>query len=180
MSGPGKRWFHIVFNTHGSWLHGDERGFHSRGHRLHSSGDYRHPPPSGEHAGLHRYMSARCPMTVTIEPWLRACAGRAVVRDLERRGARPLVVSVGATHVHALAELPRDTPKAEVGTVKRVASLALRGSMPGRVWSEGCTIKPIRDDGHQREVYGYIRRHASEGAWAWTFREAVVNDPANS
>ncbi len=49
------RWRHIVIGTLRSWLHGDERGFRSRRHRVHSSGDDNDPPPPGEHAGLHRY-----------------------------------------------------------------------------------------------------------------------------
>lgn len=52
-----ERWFHIMWSTYGVWLHGDPRGFRDRFHRIHSSGDYKHPPPKGEHAGLHRYMA---------------------------------------------------------------------------------------------------------------------------
>ncbi len=54
MPTPGKCWWHNILSTHGSWLPGNPRGFRSRNHRIHSSGDYKNPPPLGEHAGLHR------------------------------------------------------------------------------------------------------------------------------
>jgi hypothetical protein len=44
---PGNKWRHVIIKTRSSWLHGDERGFRDRGHRIHSSGDYKHGPPKG-------------------------------------------------------------------------------------------------------------------------------------
>ncbi|HSZ58001.1 MAG TPA: hypothetical protein VK797_20225 [Tepidisphaeraceae bacterium] len=35
MPAPGKKWRHVIINTRSSWLHGDERGFRNRGHRIH-------------------------------------------------------------------------------------------------------------------------------------------------
>jgi len=46
------KWIHAYWSTFGVWLPGDPRGFRSRGHRIHSSGNYKDPPPTGEHAGL--------------------------------------------------------------------------------------------------------------------------------
>jgi hypothetical protein len=51
MAQPGMLWRHVIINTFCTWLHSDERGFRSRKHRIHSSGDYRRRPPKGEHAG---------------------------------------------------------------------------------------------------------------------------------
>src|SRR5205814_7189946 len=59
MPRPGMMWRHVVISTRRSWLHGDRRGFRSRGHRIHSSGDYRDPPPQGEHEGLLGYHETR-------------------------------------------------------------------------------------------------------------------------
>ncbi len=50
---------HAICTYHGQWMPGDERGWPSRGHRLHSSGDYRSRPPLEEHVGLHRSVRAR-------------------------------------------------------------------------------------------------------------------------
>ncbi len=35
---------HVMFSTRGHWLPVDPRGFRNRDHRIHSSGDYTHPP----------------------------------------------------------------------------------------------------------------------------------------
>jgi hypothetical protein len=45
-------WRHIIVNTKNTWFHGDDRAVRDRDHRIHSSGDYKNPPPEGEHAGL--------------------------------------------------------------------------------------------------------------------------------
>jgi hypothetical protein len=58
------RWRHIVCNTKCSWLPGDDRGFRSREHRIHSSGDYKNPPPKNEHEGLRRYQEEKSGETV--------------------------------------------------------------------------------------------------------------------
>jgi hypothetical protein len=47
---PGMAWRHLVIFTHNSWLPGDPRGFRSQNHKILSSGDYKNPPPPGEHA----------------------------------------------------------------------------------------------------------------------------------
>jgi hypothetical protein len=54
------RWRMITISTKRSWLPGDQRGFRNRQHRIHSSGDYKNPPPRWEHEGLRRYNEKRC------------------------------------------------------------------------------------------------------------------------
>ena len=51
-------WFHIMLGSRCSWLHGDARGFRDRKHRLHSTGDYKNPPPSKEHADVRLQLQA--------------------------------------------------------------------------------------------------------------------------
>src|SRR5262249_17500638 len=51
MPAEGKLWRHVIISTLNSWLPGDPRGFRAVNHKIHSSGDYKNPPP-GEHAGL--------------------------------------------------------------------------------------------------------------------------------
>ena len=48
MPRPNKCWWHVTLSTYGSWLPGDQRGFRSRKHKIHSSGDYKNPPPASE------------------------------------------------------------------------------------------------------------------------------------
>src|SRR5436189_277231 len=108
MPQPGLRWWHVIINTRSSWLHGDPRGFRSRNHRIHSSGDYKTPPPPGEHAGLLRYHQKRAAARITIPSAMRQRIGEEIIAFLTDRGYRVLVVSVSGEHVHILVELPAE------------------------------------------------------------------------
>ncbi len=170
---PGKRWWHLVLHTRGSWLHGDPRGFRSRDHRLHSSGDYKRPPPPDEHAGLRAYHRGRSAPPVVLSPSLRSRVGLTLRRKLQRQRHEALAISVGPTHAHLLAELPESYQAALTlsASWKQASSHAVRDELPGRVWAEGGKPIPIRNHAHQREVFDYIVDHArKEGAWVWTFR----------
>lgn len=66
MPRPGKRWRFVTVGTLNAWLPGDPRGWRSRHHKRHSSGDYKNPPPPGEHEGLYRYCKQRSGKPVVI------------------------------------------------------------------------------------------------------------------
>lgn len=165
------RWHHIIINTHCSWLPGDPRGFHSRGHRIHSSGDYRTPPPPGEHEALYQYHQARSGSSVVIPGAVRPTAGEALIRKVVSQGHDVLMLSIGGMHAHLLVKVPPHPPtiKRIAGTWKQAASLAM--PIKGKVWSEGCDSVLIRDEAHQQEVFDYIRRHIEQGAWVRHFRD---------
>src|SRR3954467_14884960 len=107
-STPGRRWWHVMIGTYASWLPGDKRGFRNRGHRIHSSGDYKNPPPIDEHEGLreHNQQFAKDAVEIPLEHGKRLA--RVIARLLLDAGYRVSVVSVSGYHVHALAELPLD------------------------------------------------------------------------
>jgi REP element-mobilizing transposase RayT len=173
---PGKRWYHVTFSTYNSWLPGDPRGFRSKHHRIHSSGDHRNPPPKGEHAGLHAHAKAISGRPVILETAQRITVGKAVVQNLLKHGHDILVISVSAMHVHTLAQLSEDLQQAKdaVGFAKLSASIRIKDDVPGQVWARGCKPKPIRDEIHHRNTFGYICRHLDEGAWVWTFRDGPI------
>lgn len=77
-------------------------------HKIHSSGDYKNPPPRGEHAGLYRYSKAISGKPVVIPKNLREIVGTQIRDELVRLGHRILVISVAGTHCHCLVELPDD------------------------------------------------------------------------
>lgn len=108
---------------------------------------------------------------------MRKTINAKIVEILIERKHRVIVASVGGMHVHALAELPNDrvTARREVGVAKKAASQAIAKTLPGRIWAKGCGLKPIGDEEHHRNTFGYIERHVEEGAFVWTFRDA---DPA--
>ena len=173
MPEPGTAWRHVILSTLSSWLPGDPRGWRSRRHKRHSSGDYRNPPPEGEHAGLHEYSKRISSGPVTITRNVRAMIGCALVRTLLDDGHRVLCASVGGRHAHVLVELPDNMPlmRKIVGKAKNRSSRAIKKEMPGRVWGAGGTFKRVRDRSHQVEVFHYILDHASQGAWTWSYRE---------
>ncbi len=163
-------WFHVTINTRCSWLHGDPRGFRDRAHRVHSSGDYKSPPPPGEHRGLHRWAQQRSAPVVTIPPELRAAVGEALVAKADDTGFPITTCGVGGQHAHMLVRLPLEprTAKGLVGRWKQAASHAVRERLPGKVWSDGCGVEPVRSQAHRARVHPYILKHAHEGAWVYS------------
>jgi REP element-mobilizing transposase RayT len=173
MPEPGMLWRHFIINTFGTWLHGDQRGFRSRKHRIHSSGDYRHPPPLGEHALLHEHHDLRARDEVRIERDLRRTIGQAILCSLLDKHYRLLALAVGKVHTHGLVELPENIPtvKAIIGEAKRVSSRAVRDQLPGNVWAAGGTFKIVTDDAHLARANDYVLYDQGPDAWTWSFRD---------
>jgi REP element-mobilizing transposase RayT len=158
-----------MIGTYASWLPGDERGFRNRGHRIHSSGDYRHPPPTEEHQGLRRYNVARAGKMVKIPLTERKRLAAVIACLLTESGCRVLVVSVSMCHAHVLAEMPLDLPAFDklVGRVKTKSSRALKDVLPGRVWSRGDKHILVDSDAQLDEEYDYIRNRQGKWARSW-------------
>ena len=96
MPTPGKQWRHVVFTTLGSWLPGDPRGFRTREHKVHSSGDYKKPPPNGEHAELFKYSKEITPEKVLLPRHLWRTIGLAIRRELLKpESSAPSKLKVG-------------------------------------------------------------------------------------
>jgi hypothetical protein len=172
-------WRHVVISTRRSWLHGDGRGFRSRGHRIHSSGDYKNPPPQGEHEALHKYHKERAKgPAIVIERHLRAEVGKALLRAILESGHAVLVIAVKGKHTHILTELPALKRRAQliVGKWKSARTSALRRELPGPIWGEGGKYKAVKDRRHLARVYKYIRDDQGPGAWVWTYRQGVPQD----
>src|SRR5262245_7525681 len=123
MPRPGMRWRHVVINTKNTWLHGDERGFRSRRHRVHSSGNYKHRPPPREHKGLRDYHEKRSGGEVHISIELRPIVGSVVLEYLLSISVRVIAVAVGKVHTRVIAEMGVD-----LGLVKRIIGQAKRRS----------------------------------------------------
>ncbi len=168
-----KRWRHVIINTRCSWLHGDARGFRSRQHRIHSSGDYKNPPLKEEHKGLREYYKARSGQPVTIGTDLREIVVRAFVEKLRELDYRVVVVSASGRHVHALVELPDDRAEVRriIGKCKQRASHAVRHALPGSIWGEGGEYRLVMDDEHYDNAFNYIRTKQGPDALVWSILE---------
>ncbi len=126
-------WCHFWFTTFGAWLRGDERGFRDHDHRVHSSGDYQHPPDPREHAALRAWTAAHMHKPpVRLTPALRARAGRALVEKLRRDAADVKVLAVAAEHVHGVLLCPAAATRAVIGNAKRASSPRCETRSPGR------------------------------------------------
>lgn len=167
---PGKRWRLVTISTYGAWLPGDERGFRTRHHKIHSSGDYKHRPPAGEHAGLHRYAQRISGPAVIIPKASRRAVGLALIAKLSKLDHRLLAVSVSGMHAHLVVELPDDVKaiRKVLGECKTVASHAIRNVLPGRVWGRDGDYEPLDDARHHLEGYRYVLKQ--HGAWVWSFK----------
>ena len=175
-------WQHVMLGTRCSWLHGDPRGFRDRGHRTHSSGDYKNPPPQSEHAGLRKYYEKRSSEPVDFDLDVRIQVCREFVVKMHKLGFRIIACSVGKRHLHALVELLTDyhEKRKVVGKCKQKAIHAVRALLPGNIWSEGGEFKKIKDAGHLKNSYGYIRTKQEQGTIVWSHKpeEDWINDPS--
>jgi len=178
MPQEGKRWYHIIINTRGSWLPGDPRGFRSRNHRRHSDGDYKNPPPAGQHAGLHKHIRERSRPPVKLPIDLYPIVGKSILEKTESQGHHTLAIAVDVHHVHLLTELPADRKRVKqiVGSWKQRASHKVREHLPGDIWSKSCDPVEVRDRHHQQRVFHYILEHAKQGAWVWSFMDDSGDD----
>jgi len=173
MPSRAKVWRHVMVSTRCTWLHGDKRGFRSRKHRIHSSGDYKNRPPPHEHAGLREHHQSRSGDPVSIRPHLRQAVAKAFLARLNQEGYLVLAIAVSGQHVHALVLLPdhRALIRQIIGRCKRHACEAVKRELTGRLWAASGEFKQVRDRSHQLNVYKYILVDQGPGAWTWSYRD---------
>jgi hypothetical protein len=166
------RWRHCVVNARCSWLRGDKRGFRSRHHKIHSSGDYKRPPPEEEHAGLRAYHEKRSGAGVKFDLDLRIIILTWFIRKLLALDYRVIAASIGEEHLHILVELPWDLDQIReiMGKCKQRASHAVRGRLPGTIWSGGGEFKWVKEKRHFHNIYRYIRTKQEPGTVVWSHR----------
>jgi hypothetical protein len=167
MSTDWRAWVHIMASAHGQWLPGDPRGFRSRDGRIHSSGDYKEPPPPEEHAGLHYYARSTSAKPTTFPAEVRRALVDALVEKLARMDIPSRIIAVNETHAHGLIRVGEEDAVAVFGRAKQLASHRVRDRLPGTIWGEGSHPVRIRDFGHYRHVVQYIWEHHLDGGEVW-------------
>ncbi len=160
-------WVHVMFSAYGHWLPGDPRGFRNHDHRIHSSGDYKHPPPITEHAGLRRYAREITGKPVSFPTDIRPVLAEALASKWLAMRVPARIVGVGSRHAHALIRVGPEDAKPIAGRAKQAASHRVRDRLPGTIWGQGCHPVRVRDQDHYRAVVEYIEDHRGEGAALW-------------
>jgi len=161
-------WRHIIVNTKSTWLHGDPRGFRNRDHRIHSSGDYKNPPPPTEHAGLFNWMNERAgPPEFMEDSWLPLILDAYKAR-LTKEGFCVVAISAGKAHAHSLTLLPDEpsTVKLIVGRCKRNMCEAIKKFHTGPLWAGGGEYKRVTTLSHFVNVINYIAKQDKSFVWA--------------
>ncbi|MGA2583011.1 MAG: hypothetical protein ABSG31_07015 [Tepidisphaeraceae bacterium] len=171
---PWNDWYHVIAHAYGSWLRGDPRGFRTRHHREHVEGDYKNPPPKGHFDKLHAQSKSLMKREVVhIDGDLRQFVLDAAVEKLRGDSIEFLVASVDAKHLHVLGRFRDRRPREWIGRAKKHTSHSARQAglreEKGGLWGKRCGVHPIRDRRHQLNVFGYILKHASQGAVVWRF-----------
>src|SRR5438552_2910605 len=116
------------WGTYRSWDFGDERGFRSRKHRIHSSRDYKNPPPRKEHEGLRKRSQRNAAPRVEIPQHLRKKLCAAFIRKLQNLDCQVIAGAVAGRHGHFLVEMPYDYNKERflIGKAKNISSYLVR------------------------------------------------------
>jgi hypothetical protein len=128
------RLIHAICMYHGQWLPGDERGWRSRDHKRHSTGDYRKRPPLEEHEGLRKWVSGRMQNeAILLRPSEYPMLGGAFVFKLQKLGSSVRCLECGPTHVHVLYDSLSADAKGEIGKAKQFSSLKLT-TRSGTLW----------------------------------------------
>ncbi|MBM4109048.1 MAG: hypothetical protein FJ255_09625 [Phycisphaerae bacterium] len=161
------RWVHMMSSYRGQWIPGDRRGFRSRGHRVHSSGDYRRPPPEDEHAGLRRHVLGIMDEPVRLSPEQVAILVRSLGEKLEAMDVAVAILAADATHCHALFNAGDRAPRVLFGRAKQFASHRLRIEVPGKLWGASSGGREVRTQEHFVDALGYIADHGRRGAFVW-------------
>ncbi|MGB7159227.1 MAG: hypothetical protein WBD40_14255 [Tepidisphaeraceae bacterium] len=169
MPQKGRAWWRVDIGTYCAWLPGDHRGFRSHDHNIHSSGDYKNPPPPEEHEGLRNYHEEHSPDAVEIPRELRLLVATVIAQRLIRLGYRVLVVSCADRHAHIVAELPIDLRafNKAIGDAKCFSSLAITKWLPGRVWAHDDKHDMLDNRSYQVNAYKYVRNKQGPQAAVW-------------
>ncbi|HEY2573507.1 MAG TPA: hypothetical protein VGH65_05530, partial [Verrucomicrobiaceae bacterium] len=137
--------------------------------RIHSTGDYRNPPPPGEHQGLRRYNQQRSSPRVTIPNACRSLIGLELISFFHDEAFELRAVAVADLHAHFLVELPESLVRVKtmVGKAKEKASRAANKQIDRFRWAAGGTYKIIKDSDHLKNSIEYILTRQGPQAWTW-------------
>lgn len=113
--------YFITFRTHGSWLHGDERGSVNRHHNKFGTPKIR-PEPKWHSINTGRLKSK----PVVLDARQRASVKKAIRETCKIRGWTLLAINVRTNHVHAVVAAPNRAPGTVLNALKANATRLMR------------------------------------------------------
>ena len=139
----------ITWTTYGTWLPGDGRGYVRNGKILPADESLRH-------IAQNRLFQP----PVKLSRYQRKIAANAIIAQAEKLSQNILVLSVGSTHVHIVAEyIPKPIGRV-VSCYKNAARLALnRNANLVRVWSRGYDKRYCFDKQSLQRRTTYVLAH---------------------
>lgn len=179
MPRPAHAWWHVSWNTYGTWLPGDPRGFRNRDHRIHSSGDYKRRPPESEHAGLHRYSKRVSDHEVVLKTAsLRKEVCQALLDTIDEMEVRCMVVTVCRVHVHLVIELPIEEAsfRTSMTRLKTYSSAKVEHKPQSRLWARLWRNDLIDTPEYRQTAFEYDRDKQGPYACVWTHNKGFVQE----
>ncbi len=131
--------YFITWTTYGTWLPGDERGWHRRG-----EGDIKSPDELIE-ASAHSDMKETA---FTLAQEDRGIVADTIDRHCEIRGWKLYAVNARSNHVHVVVTAPGYRPETIRDQLKAWCTRKLKPGNTGRkrFWTEGASCRWINQD----------------------------------
>ena len=113
--------YFITFRTHGTWLHGDERGSVNRHHNKYGTSIIWHEPK-----WLETNKSRLVGEPVILNARQRACVRKAIKETCRIRGWTLLAINIRTNHVHVVIAAPAKGPGIVLNAVKANSTRLMR------------------------------------------------------
>lgn len=139
----------LTWNTYGTWLQGDDRGYVKDGRAC------------GPNAGL--YHANRITLKqppVHLSQRQRQLVKLQIIKEANRIGQRIYALTVQTKHLHLVAEKTEEAIAQAVHRYKRTATYILRKSgFAGKVWTRGYDKRYCFNADDLRSRVEYVLRH---------------------
>ncbi len=178
------QWWLVTWNTYGSWLPGDPRGFRTWRGTEYVPPPVRYAEPGettynrAEYAERHAMARDSADEPVVLSRTHQELILPALVKELADIPLHASAIAVGTSHVHLLAKFAERRIRKTVGRLKAAATRAIHEAdpafQPKRIWAKGCHMKSKETEAEYRNALNYIKRHVDEGALIHIFSKPTA------
>jgi hypothetical protein len=166
-------WWLVTWNTYGTWLPGDPRGFQTWRGNEYVPPPRRYARPGESVYDPRKYASRHAAARAMTEEPVRLTLAQqrvalpAIVKDIAELPIMPAIMALGPDHVHLLAKFGSLKIRPTVGRLKSMATRAIKDSdpkfNPKRTWAKECHERRLDDEPAYRTAFAYVERHADQG-----------------